>query len=571
MVTNDAAGPRQVPTVEYATQKWGRERLIAAVRLLLVDVAFLALSVDPGEPARYATFAYAAVLTYGAYALLAAIHAWITDGLTPRWALATHAIDLVIALVCVAFTNGSTSPLFPFLVFPLLPAALRWGWRGTLATAGVAVLGFAAIGAQEVFVLHDPGFALNEMLMRTVHIGALAIVLGTLAAYQDRSRRTIAALAAWSAPAVSQDDEFHGELLEHVAGTLKAPRIVLLWRPTEAATTVAVEWVEGSVKESSEDPDAWEKAVVGRVRDAHFLSLRAWSRRPRVMYTTPSGLQRWRGAPVTDVFRARYAPKSILSFRLRGDGIVGRLFVLDKRRLTIDDFTTGVLVGLQVANSLEQRAALQRMRDEAVVEERARIARDVHDHVLQSLTALSLGLETVGRLIELSPERARESLAELQARVSSDQRTLRTAVHGLRRREGPPPQIGRQLSELVRNLEQEWGVPVKLDLKLRDANVPEAVGREVRLIVREAIVNAARHAHPTLVYVTVTGDEDTLTLAVDDNGRGFSFSGRIDDAERRQRRLGPAVLGERVEALGGSLAITSGVAGSRLDIRIPLG
>jgi signal transduction histidine kinase len=309
---------------------------------------------------------------------------------------------------------------------------------------------------------------------------------------------------------------------------------------------------------------------VGRVRETHFLSTRAHARRPRVKYATSSGLQPWRGSPVTEVFRARYAPRSILSFRLRADGIVGRLFVLDKRRLTIDDFTLGALVAQQAANSLEHRAALQRLRDAAVLEERGRIARDVHDQVLQSMTALSLGLQTVARLIELSPERAAAPLAELQERLSGDQRTLRTAIHGLRRRDGPPPQLGRQLSELVRNLEQEWGVPVKLDLKLRDAVVPDAVAREVRLIVREGVVNAARHAHPTLVYVTVTGDADALTLAIDDNGRGFPFSGRVDDAERRQLRIGPAVLSERVEALGGSLAITSDVVGSRLDIRIPL-
>jgi signal transduction histidine kinase len=570
-VTGVAGGPRPTPMVDYATQKWGGERLIAAVRLLMVDVAFLALSADPGEPTRYARFAYTAVLTYGAYALLAAIHAWITDGLTRRRAMTMHVIDLAAALVVVAFTDGSTSPFFVFLVFPLLPAALRWGWWGTTITAVVASAGYVGVGLQEVFVLHDPRFALNEMLMRVVHIAVLATVLGTVAAYQDRSRRSIAALAAWAAPAAPDDDEFHPNLLGHVASTLKAPRVVLLWRATEGTTTTAVEWVEDSVKQSSEAPDAWEKAVVGRVRETHFLSTRAHRRRPRVMYAAPGGFERWRGSAVTDVFRARYAPRSILSFRLRGDGIVGRLFVLDKRRLTIDDFTLGALVAQQAANSVEHRAALQRLRDEAVLEERGRIARDVHDQVLQSLTALSLGLETVARLIALAPERAAQPLAELQARLSGDQRTLRTAVHGLRRRDGPPPQLGRQLSELVRNLEQEWGVPVKLDLKLRDIVVPDSVGREVRLIVREGVVNAARHAHPTLIYVTASGDEDGLTLTIDDNGRGFAFSGRVEDAERRERRLGPAVLGERVEALGGSLAITSDVIGSRLDIRIPLG
>jgi two-component system NarL family sensor kinase len=112
---------------------------------------------------------------------------------------------------------------------------------------------------------------------------------------------------------------------------------------------------------------------------------------------------------------------------------------------------------------------------------------------------------------------------------------------------------------------------VKLDVRLGDIAVPDAVGREVRLIVREAIVNVARHAEASTVYVTVRGTPDQLSIAVVDDGRGFPFTGRYDDAERRRRGIGPVVLAERVEALGGSLALASSPSGARLDIRIPLG
>ena len=273
---------------------------------------------------------------------------------------------------------------------------------------------------------------------------------------------------------------------------------------------------------------------------------------------------------MSEEFRTRFRASSILSFRLHADGIGGRLFVLDKPRLTIDDLTLGALVARQVENGLEHRASLERLRDAAVIEERARVARDVHDDVLQSMSALSLGLETVGRLIERAPERAREWLSELQGRLSQDQRTLRTAINGLKHGAAGSSQLSRQLSTIVGSLEREWGLPVKLDLRLEDLTVPEAIGREIRLIVREAVVNAARHARASTVYVTVRSTADTLLITVDDDGRGFPFTGRYDDAERRRLGVGPKVLAERVEALEGTLAIASSDAGSRLDIKVPL-
>jgi len=212
------------------------------------------------------------------------------------------------------------------------------------------------------------------------------------------------------------------------------------------------------------------------------------------------------------------------------------------------------------------------MRDAAVIDERTRVARDVHDDVLQSMTALSLGLETVARLIERTPERARDWLAELQTRLSDDQRALRTAIQALKGGNSAPSQLAWQLSTLTESVEQEWALPVKLDLRLEeDLTMPNSIAREIRAIVREGIVNAARHARASAVHVAVSGKPGELLITVDDDGRGFPFTGRYDDSERRRLRIGPVVLAERVETLGGSLVIESSSTGARLEMRIPLG
>jgi signal transduction histidine kinase len=188
------------------------------------------------------------------------------------------------------------------------------------------------------------------------------------------------------------------------------------------------------------------------------------------------------------------------------------------------------------------------------------------------MAALSLGLETVARLIEGTPERAREWLTELQVRLSHDQRALRASIQALKRGSGAPSRLAWHLITLVETLEQEWGLPVKLDLRLEeDLAVPDAIAREIRLIVREGIVNAARHARASAVYVAVSGTRGEVSINIEDDGRGFPFTGTYDDAERRRLALGPVVLAERVDALGGELAIVSSTTGARLEIGIPLG
>jgi signal transduction histidine kinase len=572
MLNGGALKSRPVRVVDQLIDQWSRrELLITATRVLLAGVSVLAIGLDPSEPAEYADFTYAVLLAYTGYALLPKIHVWTAHAFTRGWPMTTHVVDIVTALSVVALTGGSTSPFFGFLLFPLLPSALRWRWRGTLLTAVAVSAGLVAIALRELLV-HDPHFGLSSVILRLVYMAILTTVLGIISASEEQSRQAIVKLAMWAPSGAVDEDEFHAEVLGHVADTLAARRVLLSWRAQDAETTTLVEWSGGVVRASSEDVATWETAVAKKMRDTHFLCTRASAAAPRLIYVAPDGLRRGDGSPVGADFRTRFSPRSIVSFRLRVDRITGRLFILDKPRLTIDDLMLGALVAHQVENSLEHRDSLQRLRDATVSEERARLARDVHDEVLQSMAALSLGLETVGRLIEGTPERAREWLAELQVRLSHDQRALRASIQALKRGSGVPSRLAWHLVTLVETLEQEWGLPVKLDLRFEeDLAVPDAIAREIRLIVREGIVNVARHARASAVYVAVSGTRGEVSIKVEDDGRGFPFTGTYDDAERRRLALGPVVLAERVEALGGALAIVSSTAGARLEIGIPLG
>lgn len=89
-------------------------------------------------------------------------------------------------------------------------------------------------------------------------------------------------------------------------------------------------------------------------------------------------------------------------------------------------------------------------------------------------------------------------------------------------------------------MEREWNLRVELDTQGLTQVNPEAIGREINHIVREALVNAVRHGRATEVKVAVSShDKDGLVVTVADNGHGFPLQGTLGHVELMQRRLGP--------------------------------
>ena len=111
--------------VPYSPQNRG-ERLITIARVVLAAFSFLAIWLDPSEPAKYAQIAYTLLANYLAYALLVAVLVWSANIPLKRLPLITHAFDLVAFAFFIYFTEGPTSPFFVYMVFALLCATIRW-------------------------------------------------------------------------------------------------------------------------------------------------------------------------------------------------------------------------------------------------------------------------------------------------------------------------------------------------------------------------------------------------------------------------------------------------------------
>lgn len=235
-----------------------------------------------------------------------------------------------------------------------------------------------------------------------------------------------------------------------------------------------------------------------------------------------------------------------------------------------------VLVGYMGYYEERTRREISLLGAEAVAtEERIRLARDLHDGVLQSLTGIGLRLAAVRSLLDKDPRAARESLEAVQRLLSAEQRDLRFFIQELRprpRREGGEGEVSLafQLTELAHRIELEWGLKAELRAGGLEEPIPESLAREVYNVIREALVNAARHGEASAVRLEIRKQgEDRLCITVADNGRGFPFQGRLSHSELAERRVGPRNLFERVSSLQGTLELQSDSGGARLEIALP--
>lgn len=550
------------------------ERLIAAARAVLAAFSLLAIWLDPSEPTKYAQTAYAVLAVYVVYALGIALLVWRATAPLGRQILVMHAFDLGAFTLFIYFTQGPTSPFFVFFVFSLACATLRWQWQGTLWTAAVALAMFLGMGVYTATILGDPEFELNRFIMRSVYLAVVAVLLAYLGLYEQRRRGEIARLAAWP-PAVPRDARSLVQgILEHAAGILGAPRVLMAWEePEEPGLRLAL-WSRGEFQWSREPPGAFQPLVAEPLAGADFLCPDARPPLPTVLWTSDGGFQRWQGAPLHPDLSARFAVGAVLALGLRGEGFEGRLFSLDKPGMTSDDLVLGEVVARQVATRMEHFYLSRELQQAAATEERIRLARDLHDGLLQSLTGAALQLETVSHLVEADPKGARERLLEIQRLIAAEQRDLRSFVQRLKPAPLGPAEaqsdLVASLKELAQRMERQWSLRVELSVARMEAGIPEALAHDIYRMVHEALVNTARHAGASVGRVEVGARDNRVRITVADNGRGFPFRGHYGHAALTAMRLGPVTLRERVESLGGSLTIDSTEAGACLDITVPL-
>jgi signal transduction histidine kinase len=550
------------------------ERLIALGRVVLASFSLLAIWFDPSEPANYAALTYSLLAGYVVYALGLASLVWTSSGSIFRLRLVTHVFDLGVFSVFIYLTEGPTSPFFLYFVFSILCGTLRWQWQGTLWTAVAALAAFLGMGFYAQHILQDPSFEFNRFIMRAVYLAVVAVLFGYLGVHESQRRIQLSQLAAWPHAPLLDLDEVLEQIMREARSILNTRRVLVAWEEPEEPWLWLVLFADGRLQRSRHPPESFAPLVAMPLEGKNFFSQDALDSATVAVDSDREELHHWQGESINADLRRRYDICSVLSPILLGENFKGRLFFLDSSRFTMDDLVLAEIVAAQFVASMDLFYFLQRLREVATVGERTRMSRDLHDGVLQSISTVGLRLRVASQLLDTDVASAKKELANLQDLILQEQRELRSFIERLK----PTPlgavdadfKLKQLLEELARSVERQWSLHVELTMHDLEREVPASLGREIYQLVREGIINAARHAHASVVQVILGADERNVHIAVCDDGRGFPFRGRYDDATLASSGLGPAMLRNRVASLGGRLQIQSSESGARLELTVPV-
>lgn len=249
---------------------------------------------------------------------------------------------------------------------------------------------------------------------------------------------------------------------------------------------------------------------------------------------------------------------------------VGNFYLTDKAgaaEFTPTDQRLVELFALHAGIAIDNARLHQEVADYAIVRERDRIGRDLHDGIIQSLYAVSLSLEDVPDMMASSPAEAEGRVDTAIDSLQASIRELRNFIYGLRPETLDGADVSAGIVALTEQFRYNTLVDVELDIDAEaGADVSPKHGAELLQLVREALSNAARHARARRVSIHFgpLGDGDGISLIVADDGVGFDASAPV--------LIGHHGLGnmrERAESIGATMNVESGVGeGTRIIVAL---
>jgi signal transduction histidine kinase len=548
------------------------ERTIVIIRVALAISSLFAAWLDPNEPGRYVVPTFTLHWIYAVYAIMLAFVSWNRAGVG-RWPLVIHLGDIAIASLFQVLSLGpSASPFFTYFVFSLFCGALRWGWRGTLRTAGLLLTLFLIMGVSMRSTIGPEALDLYRFVIRAFYLAVVASLLMVLGQHEARLRRNIVRLARWPSTSGMDGHEGLARVFDHAAQIVGAGRLLAAWEVGDEPWLHLATWSPAGMTITRHGPREFQPLVPAELTDSVVLCTTAHAEHNCVFLDRTGAHVDWNGLPVHPGLARRLDGVGLLSAPITSERLAGRVFFTDLTAPTAELMTMAGVVAREIGTSLEQVSLAEQLQDIAVSEHRLRVARDLHDGVLQSLTGIRLELQDVAAALGTeSADSQRYRLLAIERTLAIEQRELRMFIESLKPRAEATVDnaLLLTLDALKERVALEWKVPLTIRVGPRVAGIPDAIEQAIPPMVHEAVVNALKHGDPSRVRVDLDVENGALRIIVADDGHGFPFRGRYDHAALAEARLGPASLRDRAASLGGTLTIDSEVSGSRVEIALP--
>jgi signal transduction histidine kinase len=557
----------------HPTSRLEAERMIAAARVMLASTSLLAIWLDPAEPARFTNATYALHMGYVVYSLIVAV-SMRRRSIGYTFALVTHSSDVMVFSVFQYLTLGPSSPFFVYFIFSLFCGAIRWGWRGTFGTAIIVSIAYIVMGVSMSRTLGASEFELNRFIIRIAYLAVTAGLLVYLGQYQARLSGEIERLARWPAASGADIRDVIERVSEHAARIVGAGRALVVWEAEDEPSINVVSWSSLGTSMTRHAPDELIPLVTGGADAAAFLRTGAATDAGGILVDADGGLVESDELGIHPALSSRLNGAGLAAAAFKTNRVSGWVFFTDIRAATPEIIPLAEVVAREIGASLDQLHVTRQLQEIAASEERIRVARDLHDGVLQSLTGIRLELRSMA--VSLNGESTvRDRLFAIERALAIEQRELRFFIGDLSPApigEGEAaraePTLSSRLELLRERIAAEWKVPVTIRVAHDLASLPLRITDAIPPMVHEAVVNALKHGQPSRVIVAVQPEPGGLRIIVSDDGHGFPFRGLYDHAELTRTNTAPLSLLERITALGGEMSIESTDTGSRVEMRL---
>lgn len=513
---------------------------------------------------------------------------------TASFRLLVHAGDVLWPALISIFAEGPRSPFFLFFVFVLAAAAYRWGLWETLGTAAAEV----TLLWVESFVLRSlplqPGgelpwrvlaglrvnvteFEPNRLFMLSVYLLVMGLLLGYLAEQQKHLRaekavitRTLAKvrveagltgtlnqifseiLGMYGASRLlvaSQESHSHRVFLGELQGSDRSSEFAWLDSGPRELDTYLFEF-SGDVCYAAKDGERWSTLALDREGNA-------------IAVPTTEALGR---LSLAQPFRSVI----MVSFLFGGEWR-GRVFLFDPvwqgEKQEELRFLQDVI--RQVGPAVYNVYLLHRLRRRAGAAERARFARELHDGAVQSLIAVEMQVDVLKRQAT-SEGPVYNELGRIQGLLREEVLNLRELMQQMKSIDVDAPRLFAILNDTVERFQRETGITARFVTDIEQPDMPQRVCRELVRIVQEGLVNVRKHSKARHALVRLGSTSTQWSLSLEDDGKGFPFSGRLTEAEMDDIGKGPMIIKERVHLIAGQLTVESNPGqGARLEIIVP--
>jgi signal transduction histidine kinase len=531
-------------------------RVIAFTRLVLAVVFFLALWIDPAQPARASALGYALLFGYMLVAIALLATSWRSWWWDHRLSWPAMLVDVLAFLAAVFFTEGTaddfTSPFLAFFAFLMLAATIRWDWRMTLII-GLAVTGLYLLVGLGIAGI-DEDFDYYRFGRRVIYMFILALIL----AWFGLQRRE---------PAIERFVERLGDppgeaalleqALRYAASQSHARRAAIAWGEYEEPD-VELRTLGFGVPRTRLGPAEFD-AETGYARDAQLFD----RVKDRSLVARRGQRPVARRGPIDDRLAELCDIDQGVALPLTGLTGRGELLLCDIEGVGIDHVQRGTLLAREVTAAFDRQATLALAGETALARMRDSLAHDLHDSVAQSLAGASLRLEGLRAWIRDGGDPDAE-IDAMKLSLREEQGHVRSLIARLRLGTDREADVdaGAAMRSLLTSLSVQWGVAVRASLPDVAIRLPGHIVHELEQVLREAVANAVRHGNANHITAALSAADGALKLTIKDDGAGFP----PDDPDPR-----PWSIAARIDKLGGWLSVSTRPGATTLDISIPKG